>query len=129
MSDIDEGRARIAAGLGLWVMVIPVAIPGVISLSNQIALASYVGLGAGIAVTSGYSWWAANNDGEWASLAAAVSGFLGLWLITIPFQYMGTTAGWLPWNDILVGAVVAWIGFKNAYRAIDLDVTPTSSTG
>lgn len=128
MSDIDEGRARIAAGLGVWVVVIPIVIPGVVSLGNTIAVASYVLLGGGIALTSGYSWWAARNDGSGASIAAAASGALGLWLMTIPFQSLGTTAGWLPWNDIFVGVAVAWIGFTNAYRGLDVSIGPSTST-
>lgn len=128
MSDIDEGRARIAAGLGVWLIVLAVVVPGIVAVGNVIALASYVLLGAGIAVTSGYCWWAAKNDESWASLAAAASGFLGLWLMTIPFQPMGTTSGWLPWNDVFVGATVAWIGFKNAYRGLDVSLGQGTST-
>lgn len=126
MSDIDASRARIAAGLGVWLIVIPF-VPGVIALGNVWALASYTLLGAGIALTAGYTWWAAQNDGDWAPLASAASGVLGLWLMTIPFQPMGTATGWLSWNDILVGAAVAWIGFKNAYRGLDVSIGPSTS--
>lgn len=129
MRDIDDLRTAIAVVLGVWLMAIPVAIPGVVALDSEFALWNYVLVGAGIAGLTGYSWLADRNAWPGGSVAATAVGVLGVWVIALPFYTTAPETGWLGWNDLVVGGIVAWMGFYNAYRisGFEVDLAPDRS--
>lgn len=121
MSETVEWLAGVNALLGAWLVAIPFLFSDAPGMGTGFAFWNYVLVGGGILVLSGYNWWVADDDDPGSSWAAAGSAILGLWLIVVPFLTDVAAGGWLLWNDIIVGALVAIMAGYNAYEANDYD--------
>lgn len=129
MSQIVEWFAGVNALIGAWLVAIPFLFADVAGFETGFAFWNYLLVGGGILLLSGYSWWSADEDDPANTWASAGSALLGLWLIVLPFLTAGTgMAGWLMWNDVLVGTVVAILGGYNAYESTDYDRQRTATT-
>lgn len=131
MSDTAKWLSGANALLGAWLVAIPFLFADLAGMETGFAFWNYVIVGGGILAFSGYNFWATADDDQTASAGAAVgSAILGLWLIVLPFVTQVSAGGWLLWNDVVVGALVAGFAGYNAYETTDYDretVTTTST--
>jgi hypothetical protein len=121
MSEIVEWLAGVNLALGAWLVAIPFVLPESVAMATGFAFWNYVLVGAGIAVLSGYNWWAADDIEPGSVLAAAGSAVLGLWMLAVPYLTELRVDGWLLWNDLIVGAIVAVLGAYSAYEAMEFE--------
>ena len=121
MSEIVEWLAGVNALLGAWLVAIPFLFADALGAGTGFAFWNYVLVGGGILALSGYNWWAAEDDDPGSTWAAIGSAILGLWMIALPFVTGAAADGWLVWNDVVVGAVVAILAAYNAYEAADYE--------
>ena len=128
MNESSKWLAGANALLGAWLVAIPFLFANVAGMGTGFAFWNYVIVGGGILAFSGYNLWALADDRP-ASVGAAVgSVILGLWLIATPFVTQVAAGGWLLWNDVIVGAIVAGLAGYNAYEAADYDSGTVSTT-
>ena len=118
MSDIVEWLSAVNAALGAWLFAIPFVLPDAVPMAYGFAFWNHVLVGGAIVALSGYDWWVADEDRPGNALAGAATAVLGLWSIAVPYVTTIVVDGWLLWNGIIVGAIVAAIGAYNASQAL-----------
>lgn len=128
MSDTRKWLAGVNALLGAWLVAIPFLFADVAGMETGFAFWNYIIVGGGILAFSGYNFWQINDDQSANAGAAVGSAILGLWVIVVPFVTQVAAGGWLLWNDVIVGALVAGLAGYNAYEAADYGSETVSTT-
>lgn len=112
MGDTVEWFGGFNALLGAWL----VAFPFVAGVEGGLHFWNYVLVGAGILALSGYNAWVGYEGDAGSSWAAAGSLALGAWLVATPFVF-GVSYGFVFWNDVVVGMLVAAAAAFDVYDA------------
>lgn len=95
------------AVLGLWMLVVPFLFDAPTG-----ALYSALTVGSLVAIVGGYNYYVTTKGREVSGAGAGFNGLLGLYLISAPFLFAVPT--WVVWNGVIVGTLIAAIGFYNA---------------
>lgn len=128
MNESSKWLAGANALIGAWLVAIPFLFAGAAGMGTGFAFWNYVVVGGGILAFSGYNVWAIAQDRPASAAAAVGSAILGLWLIATPFVTQVAAGGWLLWNDVIVGALVAGLAGYNAYESTDYGRETVSTT-
>lgn len=110
MTTTTKWLAGSNAVLGLWLLVVPFLFNAPTG-----ALYSALTVGSLVAIVGGYNYYVTTKDKEVSSAGAGFNGLLGLYVIAAPFLFGVPT--WVMWNGVIVGSLIALMGFYNAYVA------------
>lgn len=124
MTDTVKWFGGLNALLGVWLIVLSFAV----GVGGGLDFWNYVLVGAGILGLSGYNAWTSHEDDHGNTWAAVGSVVLGAWLVVTPFVF-GLTYGFLFWNDIVVGMIVAAMAALDAYDSRVVESDPSAAGG